>query len=96
MSAETALTLEVYGVDRKLPAIKCDYVRLPLADDKDGRFSGSCGIKKGHAKSALALGKGCVIATENGATVFEAEISGGFALVSNNVVSVTADSLNIR
>ncbi len=96
MSIDASLTLEVYGVDRKLPAIKCDYVRLPLAEDINGRFSGSCGIKKGHAKSALALGKGCIIATENGASVFETEISGGFALVNNNVVSVTADSLNIK
>ena len=34
---------------RQFPSLECDSVKLPIADSVSGKFSGSYGIRKGHA-----------------------------------------------
>ena len=88
-----SLVLKIFCVDRQLEVNDCDCVLLSIAEDAKGRFSGSYGIKKGHAKAVFSLCEGPLTARKNGETVFSAEISDGFAAVENNTVSVTAYSV---
>ena len=90
-----SLLLEVFSTDGNAQRIECDYVRLPVAQESSGKFSGSCGIKKGHAKAAISLDDGILSADLNGESVFKAEISGGFAIVENNTVTVTVEKIRI-
>lgn len=86
------MTLKVITVDGHYEAEGCDYITLDIADDKKGGFSGSYGIRRGHARAVFALREGKITAQAQGKTVFSAASSGGFAAVSNNVVTVVADS----
>ena len=88
------LTVRFFSVDCQIPATECDSVRLPVSDTLKGGFSGSYGIKKGHAKAVFSLESGKVILTSNGKTVLEARISDGFATVENNEVCITVNSIN--
>ena len=88
------LTVKFFTVDRLIPAMECDSVRLPVSDNISGSFSGSYGIRKGHAKAVFSLKEGKVILFSNEKTVFEADISDGFATVENNEVCITVDSIS--
>ena len=88
------LTVKFFTVDRHIPDLECDSVRLPVSNSIKGDFSGSYGIKKGHAKAVFSLKAGKIILTSNEKTVFEADISDGFAMVENNEVCITVDSVN--
>lgn len=79
---------------QSFPSVECDTVRLDIADSSDGSFSGSYGIKKGHAKAVFALKSGNVSASLNGQKIFDAECGGGFATVGNDEVRVVVDSVN--
>ncbi len=88
------LTVKFFTVDRPIPDKKCDSVRLPVSDNIKGEFSGSYGIKRGHARAIFSLKEGKVILTSNEKTVFEANISDGFATVENNEVCINVNSIN--
>lgn len=87
------LTVKINSVDKHISPIECDSVRIPVADSIKGTFSGSYGIKKGHAKAVFSLKKGEVIVTVADKTIFKAEISEGFATVENNLLSITVDKI---
>ena len=40
------LSLTIFTVDRQIEITECDNIRLNIADDIKGKFSGSYGIKK--------------------------------------------------
>ena len=88
------LTVRFFTVDRSIPEMECDSVRLPVSDSIKGCFSGSYGIKKGHARAVFSLKAGKVTLNLNGKTVFDADISDGFATVENNEVCITVNSLS--
>ena len=88
------LTVKFFTVNRQLPATECDSVKLPVSDSTKGEFSGSYGIRKGHARAVFSLKAGKVILTSADKTVFEANISDGFATVENNEVCITVDSID--
>ena len=94
MNMKDVLTVKFFTVDRHIPDLECDSVRLPVSNSIKGDFSGSYGIKKGHAKAVFSLKAGKIILTSNEKTVFEADISDGFAMVENNEVCITVDSVN--
>ncbi len=94
MNMNDVLTVRFFSVNRRIPDMECESVRLPISDNIKGEFSGSYGIKKGHARAVFSLKAGKVILTQNGKTVFEADISDGFATVENNEVNITVDSVN--
>ncbi len=88
------LTVKFFTVDRRIPDVECDSIRLPVSDSVKGEFSGSYGIRKGHARAVFSLKEGKIALTSGGQTVFEADISQGFATVENNTVCITVDSIN--
>lgn len=85
------LTFTLFTPHRQFPPIECDSVKLCIADSVSGKFSGSYGIKKGHAKAVFALAPGRIAVSLDGNEVFSAEGQGGFATVENNDVRVVAD-----
>lgn len=87
------LTVKFFTVDRQIPDIKCDNVRIPVSDNSKGEFSGSYGIKKGHARAVFSLKSGKVIANSDGEQIFSANISDGFAIVENDEVRITVDKV---
>lgn len=93
IAMENLLAVKFFTVNGQIPVIKCDSVRLPVADKLNGEFSGYYGIRKGHARTVFALKAGNVTATLNEKTVFSAEITDGFAIVENNEVSITVDKV---
>lgn len=94
MCMENHLTVKFFTVDSRMPDIKCDSVCLPVSDSSKGEFSGSYGIKKGHAKAVFSLKAGKVTVNSEGEQVFSADISEGFAIVENNEVRITVDTVN--
>lgn len=88
------LTVRFFSVDRQIPEMECDSIRLPISDNIKEEFSGSYGIRKGHARAVFSLKAGRVTLTSGEKNVFEADISDGFATVENNVVCITVDSVN--
>lgn len=89
------MKLKVITVNTQIEKDNCDYITLTVADDKKGGFSGSYGIKKGHAKTVFALGEGKLTAQRQGEVIFSADVSSGFAKVEDNVVTVTVESVEM-
>ena len=87
------LTVKIFTVGHRIPDMECDSVRLPISDNVKGEFSGSYGIRKGHANTVFSLKAGKIKLTANEKTVFEADISDGFATVENNVVCITVSDV---
>ena len=90
---ENHLTVKFFSVDRQISEIKCDSVCLPVSDNSKGEFSGSYGIKKGHARTVFSLKAGKVTVNADGEQIFSANISDGFAIVENNEVRITVDKV---
>ena len=93
MDMNDILTVNFFSVDRNITDLECDSIRLPISDNIKGEFSGSYGIRKGHARAAFSLKEGRVILTSGEKTVFEANISDGFATVENNEVCITVSDV---
>lgn len=87
------LTFTLFTPHRTLEPVECDSVRLPVSDSVGGKFSGSYGIRKGHAKAVFALAEGKVLVHYNGKEIFSAECEGGFATVENDDIRVIVDGL---
>lgn len=87
------LTVKFFTVGHQIPNMECDSVRLSVSDNVNGEFSGSYGIRKGHAKAVFSLKAGKIVLTSNEKTVFEANISDGFATVENNEVCITVSDV---
>ena len=90
---EEKLTFTLFTPHCKFPSVECDSVKLSIADSISGEFSGSYGIRKGHAKAVFALAPGRISVSLDGREIFSAESQGGFAVVENNEVRVTADGV---
>lgn len=87
------LSLIIFTVDRQIEVSECDSIRLNIADDSKGRFSGSYGIKKGHTDTVFSLSAGKVTAYRNNEPIFFVETSDGFGTMENNTVRLTVDSI---
>ncbi len=87
-----SLVFMMYSVDSQVPETDCDYVKLNVADNATGNYSGYYGIRKGHAKAVFSLAEGTVSVYKDKKVILSASCSEGFAVVENNTVSVTVDS----
>lgn len=87
------MKLILFTPQRQLPTVECDSVKLNVADSVSGKFSGSYGIRKGHAKAVFTLKEGRISASLNNQEVFSAECGEGFATVDGDEVRVTVDSV---
>lgn len=101
MSAERKLILTFVsppsadGVKLNIPdtGVECDSVRLCVRDGERGRGGGSAGIRPGHIKSLISLDKGRVEGFLNGERVISVAVSGGFAAVGDDLVTIIAESI---
>jgi F0F1-type ATP synthase epsilon subunit len=93
MNMKDVLTVKFFTADRRIPDMECESVRLPVSDNIKGGFSGSYGIRKGHARAIFSLKAGKVALISKESNVFEAEISEGFATVENNEVCIIVNSV---
>ena len=73
----------------------CDSVHLTQRDSIAGTGGGLVGVRADHAPAVIALGKGPVTASLGAKTVFRAVVSGGFASVLDNVVTVITDAVTV-
>ncbi|MBQ3137570.1 MAG: hypothetical protein IJB74_08845 [Clostridia bacterium] len=87
------MKFNLFTPHRQYPSFECDSVKLPVADSVSGKFSGSYGIRRGHAKAVFALTEGKIIVSFAEKEIFSAECDGGFATVENDEVRVTADGI---
>ena len=87
------MKLILFTPQRQMPTVECDSVRLNIADSISGKFSGSYGIRNGHAKAMFTLKEGRISASLNNQEVFSAECGEGFATVDGDEVRVTIDSI---
>ena len=87
------LTFSLFTPHRKYPDLECDSVKLSVSDSVSGKFSGSYGIRKGHANAAFALAPGRISVSLNGQEIFSAEGMGGFATVEKDNVRVVVDGV---
>ncbi len=78
---------------RQFPSLECDSVKLSVSDSVSGKFSGSYGIRKGHAKAVFSLAEGKISVETKGKEIFSAECQGGFATVENDEVRVAVDGV---
>lgn len=78
---------------RQYDALECDSVRLNIADSVNGAFSGSYGIRNGHAKAVFSLKEGKISASLNGQEIFSVECLSGFATVDKDEVKVVVDGI---
>lgn len=78
----------------KFSPIECDSVKLCISDSSDGKFSGSYGIRKGHAKAVFSLAEGKVTASLNDHEVFSVRCSSGFATIENDNINVVVDCIS--
>lgn len=81
------LTLNILSSAEKREGIECDSVHLVISDTKQGKGGGSYGIRKGHVKALISLGKGDIKAFLSGKEIFSFTVDGGFATVENNIVT---------
>lgn len=86
------LTLNIVTPKCTYGPFQCDSVHLTISDDLKGKGGGSCGIRKGHAKSLLSLGEGFIKAFCEGEVVLEGESGCGFATVDRDIVTAVVET----
>ena len=87
------LTFTLFTPHKVFDSVECDSVKLNVADSVSGKFSGSYGIRKGHAKAVFSLAEGITAVYKDEKLIFSAHTSDGFAVVENNEVRVTVDGI---
>ena len=89
---EKLMTLKIVSPDGVNESTECDAVNLAARDNRKGEGGGSVGIRHNHLPAVIALEPGAeVIAKLNGSEVFRKSISGGFAMVKDNIITVLVD-----
>ncbi len=90
----TPMLLKLILPDSEERDYHCDSVHLPVADDSKGRGGGQYGIRCGHAKAVIALGNGRLTALNKGESIFSVNVSGGFARVEDNIISLVTEKVS--
>ena len=75
--------------------VKCDSVTLIARDSENGEGGGSVGIRRGHLPAVIALEDGSAVkAKDDGSEIASFTVSGAFAEVKDNVVTVIAEEIS--
>ena len=90
------MTLRIRTPEGTAAEVSCDSAQFFLRDGADGAGGGFVGIRRGHAPAVLALGDGPIRASLGGTDVLRAHANGGFASVSEDVITVLTDSVRIE
>lgn len=92
MNMKDILTVQIFTVNGQIKPMECDDVLLPISDCVSGAFSGSYGIRPGHAPAVFSLKAGLLQLSFQGKRIYEANVSDGFATVENNELCITVES----
>lgn len=87
------LTLKIVSKNGSSPVVECDSIHLTVADDTTGKGGGSMGIRPGHIKSLISLGRGGVTAYIDGKEIFSCMTDVGFATVENDNVTIVTEKI---
>lgn len=82
------LRLKIISLHGAEDEIECDSVHFIIPSDSNGKGAGSMGIRQGHENALIALAEGPVEAFISGNRIHEENISGGFAIVKDNLVTI--------
>lgn len=88
----TELTLNIVTPKYTYGPFRCDSIHLSISDDAKGKGGGSCGIRKGHAKSLLSLEEGSMKAFHEGEIILIGKSGCGFATVDQDVVTAVVET----
>lgn len=88
----TELTLNIVTPKCTYGPFQCDSVHLTVGDDTKGKGGGSCGIRKGHAKSLLSLEEGVIKAFHAGENILTGKSGCGFATVDKDIVTAVVET----
>lgn len=91
-----SLLLRVLIPSGTLCETECDSVTLIASQDEKEKLGGSVGIRPGHTKAVISLDRSIIRASLEGKCVAEIMISGGFARVASDMVTVLTDKAEIR
>lgn len=92
-----ALTLVILTPEGERGRVQCDSVTLVARDNESGEGGGSVGIRRGHLSAVIALEDGCPVkASSGGEAIAEYSVSGAFASVEKDVVTVVAQTVTER
>lgn len=87
------LTLIVITPEGRREGIPCDSVTFFVRDNERGEGGGSMGVRRGHIDAIAALEPGSAVrARSEGKEIASFRVSGGFASVKNNAVTVVAET----
>ena len=89
------LTLLIVTPEGEQVRIQCGSVTLYARDNARGEGGGSIGIRKGHLPALISLKAGSAVkARTDGRDAVVGTVSGGFASVRNNTVTVAAEGFS--
>lgn len=91
------LTLIILSPEGERARVECDSVTVFARDDARGEGGGSVGIRRGHIPAVIALENNSrVTAKSAGSIVSEHIVSGGFARVKDNTVTVISADTSLE
>lgn len=93
---DKVLTLRLLTPSGVAASVECDSIQLVMRPDTEGQKGGLVGIRRDHTASVLALDRGPVLASREGLPILRASVSGGFASVQDNVVTVLSDDVRLE
>ena len=90
-----ALTLKILTPQGERSSVACDSVTLFARDGESGEGGGSVGIRRGHLPAVIAIEDGSAVkASLRGEAVASFTVSGAFASVRDDVVTVAAEDVS--
>ncbi len=93
---EPVMTLRLLTPSGAAASAACDSVQLVMRPNAEGQKGGLVGIKRDHTAAVIALDSGPVLAALEGKPVLRASVSGGFASVRDNVVTVLSETVQVE
>lgn len=86
------LTVEIITPQGAKFKKKCTSVHFNVADNLNENYSGSYGVRAGHANAIFALKKGIVMVFDGDSLILKCECGDGFATVNKNLTSLVVES----
>ncbi len=89
------LTLTVLTPSGETAKTECSSVTLFARDNEAGDGGGSVGIRPGHIPAVISLAPGSEVkCSSEGSVVLSVTVSGGFATVRDDRITVVTESAN--
>ena len=90
----SALVLKIVTPEGEMEPVPCDSVTVYARDNERGEGGGSMGIRRGHIEAVAALETNSQVrAYSEGKLIASFTVSGGFASIKNNTVTVITETV---